>query len=100
MISGHLPSVDALFHSAVPFASQVVAVLLTGMGRDGAEGLLELRRAGAVTIGQNEATSVVYGMPRAAWELGAVQHQVGLNDVAATILRACAAQGEERRTGL
>ena len=100
MISGHLPSVDALFHSAVPFASQVVAVLLTGMGRDGAEGLLELRRAGAVTIGQNEATSVVYGMPRAAWELGAVQHQVGLNDVAATILRACAAQGEERRMRL
>ncbi|MBC7477339.1 MAG: chemotaxis protein CheB [Pseudorhodobacter sp.] len=99
MISGLLPSVDALFHSAVPFAAQVVAVLLTGMGRDGAEGLLELRRAGAVTIGQNEATSVVYGMPRAAWELGAVQHQVGLNDVAATILRACAAQGEERRVG-
>jgi two-component system chemotaxis response regulator CheB len=100
LISGHLPSVDALFRSAVPFAAQVVAVLLTGMGRDGAEGLLELRKAGAVTIGQNEATSVVYGMPRAAWELGAVQHQVGLGDVAATILRACAAQGEERRVGL
>lgn len=100
LISGHLPSVDALFRSAVPFASQVVAVLLTGMGRDGAEGLLELRRAGAVTIGQNEATSVVYGMPRAAWELGAVQHQVGLGDVAATILRACAVQSEERRVGI
>ncbi|MEI6097334.1 MAG: chemotaxis protein CheB [Alphaproteobacteria bacterium] len=99
LISGHLPSVDALFRSAVPFAAQVVAVLLTGMGRDGAEGLLELRRAGAVTIGQNEATSVVYGMPRAAWELGAVQHQVGLGDVAATIQRACAAQGDERRVG-
>lgn len=98
-ISGHLPSVDALFRSAVPFASQVVAVLLTGMGRDGAEGLLELRKAGAVTIGQNEATSVVYGMPRAAWELGAVQHQVGLGDVAATILKACAVQVDERRVG-
>jgi len=97
LISGHLPSVDALFRSAVPMASQVVAVLLTGMGRDGAEGLLDLRRAGAVTIGQNEATSVVYGMPKAAWELGAVQHQVGLDDVAATILRACAASTEERR---
>ena len=100
LISGHLPSVDALFRSAVPFASQVVAVLLTGMGSDGAEGLLDLRRAGAITIGQNEATSVVYGMPRAAWELGAVQHQVGLGDVAATILRSCAALGEERRIGL
>ena len=100
LISGHLPSVDALFRSAVPFAAQVVAVLLTGMGRDGAEGLLELRKAGAVTIGQNQATSVVYGMPRAAWELGAVQHQVGLTEVAATILRACAVQGEERRVGL
>lgn len=99
LISGHLPSVDALFRSAVPFAAQVVAVLLTGMGRDGAEGLLELRKAGAVTIGQNEATSVVYGMPRAAWELGAVQHQVALGDVAATVLRACAAQGDERRMG-
>lgn len=97
LISGHLPSVDALFRSAVPLATQVVAVLLTGMGRDGAEGLLDLRRAGATTIGQNEATSVVYGMPRAAWELGAVQHQVALDDVAATILRACAATGESRR---
>lgn len=99
-VSGHLPSVDALFRSAVPFAGQVVAALLTGMGRDGAEGLLELRRAGAVTIGQNEVTSVVYGMPRAAWELGAVQHQVGLGDVASSILRACADRGEERRSGL
>ena len=98
LISGHLPSVDALFRSAVPLAAQVVAVLLTGMGRDGAEGLLELRQAGAVTIGQNEATSVVYGMPRAAWELGAVQHQVALTDVAPAILRACADQSEERRT--
>ena len=99
LISGHLPSVDALFRSAVPLAAQVVAVLLTGMGRDGAEGLLELRQAGAVTIGQNEATSVVYGMPRAAWELGAVQHQVALSDVASAILRACADQSEERRIG-
>lgn len=97
-ISGHQPSVDALFRSAVPYAPQVVAVLLTGMGRDGAEGMLDLRRAGAMTIGQNEATSVVYGMPRAAWELGAVQHQVGLGDVAATLLRACSIQGEERPT--
>lgn len=96
-ISGHLPSVDVLFRSAVPMATQVVAALLTGMGRDGAEGLLDLRRAGAVTIGQDEASSVVYGMPRAAWELGAVQHQVGLAEVAATILRACAAPASDWR---
>lgn len=90
-ISGHMPSVDALFHSAVPLAPHIVATLLTGMGRDGAEGLLALRRAGAVTLGQNESSSVVYGMPRAAFELGAVQRQIALPDMAAAILQACAA---------
>lgn len=96
-ISGHVPSVDALFTSAVPMATQVVAALLTGMGRDGAAGLLALRHAGAATIGQDEPTSVVYGMPRAAWEIGAVQQQVRLDDIAATILRACALPAEEGR---
>ena len=88
-ISGHVPSVDALFHSAVPFGGMVIAALLTGMGRDGADGLLALRNAGAMTIGQDEATSVVYGMPKAAFDIGAVQHQLRLHDVAATIMRAC-----------
>jgi two-component system chemotaxis response regulator CheB len=96
-VSGHVPSVDALFASAVPMADQIVAALLTGMGRDGANGLLALRRAGAVTIGQDAPTSVVYGMPRAAWEIGAVQQQVSLGDIAATILRACALNAEEGR---
>lgn len=96
-VSGHIPSVDALFTSAVPMASQVVAALLTGMGRDGAEGLLALRRAGATTIGQDAPTSVVYGMPRAAWEIGAVQQQVGLDDIATTILRACTQSAKEGR---
>jgi two-component system chemotaxis response regulator CheB len=88
-VSGHVPSVDELFRSAVPFADRVVAALLTGMGRDGAEGLLALRRKGATTIGQDEASAVVYGMPRAAFELGAVQTQLGLNRIGPEILRHC-----------
>lgn len=86
-ISGHMPSVDALFQSAVSFASRVIAVLLTGMGRDGAAGLLDLRKAGASTIGQDEATSVVYGMPRVAWEMGAVQTQLPIGRIGPEILR-------------
>lgn len=97
LVSGHLPSVDALFRSAVPAAANVVAALLTGMGRDGAEGLLELHSAGAVTIGQDANSSVVYGMPRAAWELGAVRHQLPLGEIAAAILRACGQNSEEGR---
>ncbi len=97
MVSGHLPSVDALFRSAVPAASHVVAALLTGMGRDGAEGLLALRKAGATTFGQDESSSVVYGMPRAAWEIGAVGLQLPLGDIAGAILRACAQSSEEGR---
>ncbi|MDT8856020.1 chemotaxis protein CheB [Paracoccaceae bacterium Fryx2] len=88
-VSGHMPSVDALFRSFLPVAGQVVAVVLTGMGRDGAEGLLDLRRAGAHTIGQDEASSVVYGMPRAAAEIGAVQQQLGLDRIGPEILRLC-----------
>lgn len=97
LVSGHLPSVDALFHSAVPAGSQVVAALLTGMGRDGAEGLLALRKAGAITIGQDESSSVVYGMPRAAFEIGAVRQQMPLPEIAGAILRACAQNSEEGR---
>ncbi len=89
-ISGHMPSVDELFLSAVPLASKVIAVLLTGMGRDGAAGMLALQRAGAKTIGQDEATSVVYGMPRAAWEIGAVQQQLALHAIGPEVVRLCA----------
>lgn len=96
-VSGHLPSVDALFRSAVHFGPNVVAALLTGMGRDGADGLLALRQAGAATIGQDESTSVVYGMPRAAWELGAVQQQLRLGNIAEAILRACGQSSTEGR---
>ncbi len=72
----HCPSVDYLFKSAEKEAKNITAAILTGLGRDGAEGLLKLAENGAVTFGQDEATSVVYGMPRAAHALGAVQHQL------------------------
>jgi len=90
-ISGHTPSVDALFSSAVPFAKNVVATILTGMGQDGARGLLELRKAGATTFAQDEKSSVVYGMPRVAWQNGAAQKQVSLAQMAGTLLQACKA---------
>jgi len=88
-VSGHVPSVDTLFRSALPLAPKLVGVILTGMGQDGAAGLLELRRAGCVTIGQDEASSIVYGMPRAAWEIGAVEVQLPLQRIAAELLKAC-----------
>lgn len=84
--SGHMPSIDELFLSAVPIGARVMAVLLTGMGRDGATGLLSLRRAGAVTVGQDQATSVVYGMPRVAYEIGAVQRQLALDQIGPAIM--------------
>lgn len=85
--SGHMPSIDELFLSAVPLGARVMAVLLTGMGRDGATGLLSLRRAGAATIGQDEASSVVYGMARVAFEMGAVQQQLPLHRIGPAILQ-------------
>lgn len=96
-VSGHFPSVDALFNSAVPAATNIVAALLTGMGRDGAEGLLALRRAGAMTIGQDENSSVVYGMPKVAWDIGAVKQQLPLGEIAGAIMRACALVSQEGR---
>jgi two-component system chemotaxis response regulator CheB len=89
--SGHMPSIDELFLSAVPYGARVMAVLLTGMGRDGATGLLSLRRAGAATIGQDQGSSVVYGMPRVAFELGAVQRQLPLHQIGPAIMEWAAA---------
>jgi len=81
------PSVDVLFESiARESGSDCVACLLTGMGRDGAEGLLALRRAGAATIAQDEATSVVYGMPREAALLGAAERILPLPQIAAALV--------------
>lgn len=90
-ISGHCPSVDALFQSAQPLASRSVAVILTGMGRDGAEGLKHLRDNGAITYAQDKATSTVYGMPRAAWELGAVDHQLPIDAIGPSLLKSALA---------
>ncbi len=82
-VNGHCPSVDVLFESVAKTAgSHAVGIILTGMGGDGAKGLLAMRRAGAKTIGQDESTCVVYGMPQVAYDLGAVQHQEKLTDIA------------------
>jgi two-component system, chemotaxis family, protein-glutamate methylesterase/glutaminase len=95
-VNGHRPSVDALFASAARVCGpDAVGVLLTGMGRDGSHGLLQMRRAGARTIGQDEATSVVYGMPRTAFDLGAVEKQLPLHEIGAEILAATAAPNQE-----
>lgn len=88
-VNGHRPSVDVLFNSIATLAgSKAVGVILTGMGRDGAAGLLKMRQAGATTIGQNEKTSVVYGMPRVAYEMGGVATQLPLEHIGEEILRA------------
>ena len=87
-VSGHCPSVDMLFSSAKPFAEHVAAALLTGMGRDGAEGLVGLRAAGATTFGQDAATSVVYGMPRIAKEWGGVQRELPIDRIGPALLEA------------
>ena len=92
-MSGHRPSVDVLFRSGARVAgSQVIGVILTGMGKDGAEGLLELRKAGARTLGQDEATSLIYGMPRVAFERGAVERQFPLTELAGAIVERCSAR--------
>jgi len=89
-VSGHRPSVDVLFNSvASTIGRRAVGVILTGMGRDGAAGLLSIREAGGVTIGQDESSSVIYGMPRVAFEMKAVQHQYALSRIDGAILRAC-----------
>jgi two-component system chemotaxis response regulator CheB len=89
-INGHRPSVDALFNSVAEAVGRAaVGAILTGMGRDGAEGLKAMRLAGARTVGQDEASSVVYGMPKAAFELGAVERQASIADVGPVILSLC-----------
>ncbi len=85
-VSGHCPSVDVLFSSVAKTAgSKAVGAILTGMGADGAKGLLEMRKAGALTVGQDEATCVVYGMPKVAFDIGAVQQQAPITAIAGKI---------------
>lgn len=89
--SGHRPSCDVMFTSLARLGPDAVGVILTGMGRDGAAGLLKLRAAGGRTLGQDAATSLVYGMPRAAHEAGAVERQLALPAIPAAALAICAA---------
>lgn len=81
-VSGHCPSVDVLFESVAEAAgSNAVGVILTGMGADGAKGLLEMRKKGAYTIGQDEKSCVIYGMPMEAYKLGGVVKQLSLTEI-------------------
>ena len=81
-VSGHCPSVDVMFESVARTAGRrAVAAILTGMGKDGADGLLAIRKSGGHTIGQDEASCVVYGMPKVAYDIGAVEYQLPLGAI-------------------
>lgn len=85
-VNGHCPSVDVLFESVARYAgSNAVGVILTGMGGDGAKGLLSMRKSGARTIGQDAQSCVVYGMPKVAYDIGAVEKQVPLESISQAI---------------
>ncbi|MGD9716461.1 MAG: chemotaxis response regulator protein-glutamate methylesterase [Sulfuricurvum sp.] len=87
-VSGHRPSADVLLNSVAKIAgANAIGVILTGMGGDGARGLLAMRNAGARTIGQDEASCIVYGMPKVAYELGAVERQLPLSKIAEGIVQ-------------
>ena len=88
LVSRHRPSVDVLFRSAARYAGpNAVGVIMTGMGDDGAKGMLEMKEAGAVTIAQDEESCVVFGMPKKAIELGAVDKVLPLSSIAAAVMR-------------
>ncbi len=88
-ISGHKPSVDCLFESALPvFGDAITAIIMTGMGRDGVRGLLAIRAAGGATFGQDEETSTVFGMNKAAWLEGAVETQFPLAKLPGIVAKA------------
>ncbi len=87
-VSGHCPSVDVLFRSVAKTAGRdAIGVILTGMGRDGAQGLLEMRKNGSFTIGQDKASCVVYGMPMVAFDIGAVMKQAPCQSIAGLIIQ-------------
>ncbi|NVN05676.1 chemotaxis response regulator protein-glutamate methylesterase [Asaia spathodeae] len=92
-VNNHVPSVDVLFDSvAEQCGARSMGIILTGMGQDGAEGLLAIKRSGAWTIAQDKASSVVYGMPRVAAEIGAACQIVSLNQISAAAMSACTRQ--------
>ena len=98
LVNRHRPSVDVMFRSVAQSAGRnSVGVMLTGMGRDGAEGMKEMREAGAPTIAQDEKSSVVWGMPGAAWQIGAVQSLHPLPEIAGQIVKLAAAPDASRR---
>lgn len=97
LVNRHCPSVDVLFDSVAKLSGiHAIGVLLTGMGADGARGLLNMRNAGAVTIAQTKQSCVVYGMPKVAVDLGAVQYQCEPADVCRTIIQAIRAAARDR----
>jgi two-component system chemotaxis response regulator CheB len=97
-VCGHTPSVDVLFRSAIPVARRVAAALLTGMGRDGGTALRALRDAGAATIAQDQASSVVFGMPRAAIEAGGAADILPLNEIGPRLLDRVTRMSARERT--
>ena len=87
-VSGHMPSIDVLFDSmAQEVGSRSIGVIMTGMGKDGAAGILNIKKTGGYTIAQNEETSVVYGMNRVAVEMGGINEIVPLDDITSRIIR-------------
>jgi len=87
-VNRHRPSVDVLFRSVAKFAGKnALGIIMTGMGDDGARGMKEMNEAGAVTLAQDEASCVVYGMPKEAVKLGGVEKSVHLGDIAREIIR-------------
>ena len=87
-VSGHAPSVDVLFSTiAKNVAIRKVGIIMTGMGSDGAEDLLKMRKAGAYTIGQDKETCVVYGMPMVAYKIGAVCTQTSLDNIPSVLMQ-------------
>lgn len=95
-VNGHCPSVDVLFESVAKEAGKnAIGVILTGMGYDGAKGLMSMRRRGARTIGQDEKSCVVYGMPKVAYNIGAVEKQAPLDNIASVIFSMLASASHE-----
>ncbi|WP_104203811.1 protein-glutamate methylesterase/protein-glutamine glutaminase [Billgrantia saliphila] len=97
-VNRHRPSVDVLFHSAATQAGRnAIGVILTGMGKDGAAGLLEMRQAGSATLAQDEASCVVFGMPREAIAVGGAGEVIGLDDIPERLMELIAASGRAQR---
>jgi two-component system chemotaxis response regulator CheB len=86
-VNGHCPSVEVLFQSVAKYVGpNAIGIMLTGMGSDGADGMLAMRKAGARTIAQDETTSVVFGMPKVAYERGGVEHILPLDAIPSAVM--------------